>query len=65
MKNVLKIILEVLEYLSLFFVGYYGMKYALVAGVIFFGKPVGTIIATVIIIMFAFHTLKKEGVIKS
>jgi hypothetical protein len=64
MKNVLKIILEVLEYFSLFFVGYYGMKYTLVAGTIFFGRPAGIIIASVVIILFGFHILKKEGVIE-
>lgn len=64
MKNVLKIILEVLEYLSLFFVGYYGVKYCFVAGPIYFGGPLGTIFAGVVVTLFIFHALKKEGVIK-
>ena len=64
MKNILKIILDIFEYLSLFFVGYYGMKYALVAGVVFLGRPVGIIVASVVIILFVFHMLKKEGIIE-
>jgi protein-S-isoprenylcysteine O-methyltransferase Ste14 len=64
MKNILKIILKIFEYLSLFFVGYYGIKYCFVAGPIYFGNPLGTIIAGVVVALFIFHVIKKEGVIK-
>ena len=64
MKNILKIILRVFEYISLFIVGYYGIKYSFVAGPIFFGSSVGIIVAYLVTFLFVFHILKKEGAIK-
>lgn len=64
MRNIFKLILGFFEYISLFLVGYYGMKYTLVAGPIFFGNPAGTIVAYFVILMFVIYILKKEGVIK-
>lgn len=63
MKNILKLILGFFEYVSLFLVGYYGIKYAIIAGPIFFGNPWGTIIGAVVAFLFVFHLLRKEGVI--
>ena len=65
MKNILKIILSVFEYISLLIIGYYGIKYTFVAGPIFFGSSAGIIIAYLVTFLFVFHILKKEGVIKS
>ena len=64
MKDILKIILGVFEYISLFLVGYYGIKYTIIAGPIFFGSPAGAIIAALVVFLFVFHILRKEGVIK-
>jgi len=64
MKKFLKTTLRVFEYISLFIVGYYGMKYAFVAGTVFFGEPVGIIFGTVIMLLFEFYILRKEEVIK-
>ena len=63
MKDILKLILGFFEYVSLFLVGYYGIKYAIIAGPIFFGNPWGTIIGAVVAFLFVFHLLRKEGVI--
>ena len=63
MKNILKFILGFFEYVSLFLVGYYGIKYAIIAGPIFFGNPWGIIIGAVVAFLFVFHLLRKEGVI--
>ena len=64
MKNILKLILGFFEYVSLFLIGYYGIKYAIIAGPIFFGYPAGAIIAALVVFLFVFHILRKEGVIK-
>lgn len=64
MKNILKNILAILEYISLFLVGYYGIKYMFVAGPIYFGSLAGVAVAGVIVMLFVFHILRKEGVIK-
>ena len=64
MKDFLRKILIAIEYIALFLVGYYGIKYCFVAGPIYFGSPLGVITATVVAILFVFHILKKEGVIK-
>lgn len=64
MKNILKTILGVFEYISLFIVGYYGIKYAFVAGPIYFGSTAGIIVSCAVCFLFIFHILKKEGVIK-
>lgn len=63
MKNILKLILGFFEYVSLFLVGYYGIKYAIIAGPIFFGNPWGAIIGAAVAFLFVFHLLRKEGVI--
>ena len=63
MKDILKLILGIFEYVSLFLVGYYGIKYVIIAGPIFFGNPWGTIIGAVVAFLFVFHLLRKEGVI--
>lgn len=63
MRNVLRIVLGLLEYVSLFLVGYYGIKYAFIAGPIFFGDPFGVIAGGLVAVMFIVHVLKKEGVI--
>ena len=65
MKDFLRKILVAVEYIALFLVGYYGIKYCFVAGPIYFGSPLGAIIAGVVTVLFIFHILKKEGVIKS
>jgi hypothetical protein len=64
MKDFLRKILEVIEYIAMFLVGYYGIKYCFVAGPIYFGNPWGPVIAVAIAGLFIFHILKKEGVIK-
>lgn len=64
MKNALKILLGFLEYVALFLVGYYGIKYVLIAGPIFFGNPWGTVIGCFIIFLFVLHILRKEGAFK-
>lgn len=64
MRNVLRIVLGLLEYVSLFLVGYYGIKYAFIAGPIFFGDPLGVIAGGLVAVMFIVHVLKKEGVIR-
>ena len=64
MKNILKIILAIFEYISLFIIGYYGIKYTFVAGPIYFGNSAGLVIALVIVLFFILHILRKEGVIK-
>ena len=63
MRNILKKLLVILEYIALFIVGYYGIKYVFVAGPIFFGNPWGTIIGAVVAFLLVFHLLRKEGVI--
>ena len=64
MGNILKLILRLFEYISLFLVGYYGIKYAIIAGPIFFGNPIGTLVGVFVALMFVIYILKKEGVIK-
>ena len=64
MRNILKLILRLFEYISLFLVGYYGIKYAVIAGPIFFGTPIGTIVGGFVALMFVIYILRKEGVIK-
>lgn len=64
MRNILKLILRLFEYISLFFVGYYGIKYAIIAGPIFFGNPIGTLVGGFVALMFVIYILRKEGVIK-
>ena len=64
MKNILKIILAILEYISLFIIGYYGIKYTFVAGPIYLGNPAGLVVALAIVLFFILHILRKEGVIK-
>ncbi len=61
MKNILKYILLFFEYISLFIVGYYGIKYTIVAGPILFGSQVGIIVAVVITLLFILHIVRKEG----
>ena len=63
MRNILKKLLVILEYIALFIVGYYGIKYVFVAGPIYFGNPWGTIIGAVVTFLLVFHLLRKEGVI--
>lgn len=63
MGNILKHVLRFFEYISLFFVGYYGIKYAIVAGPIYFGNPIGTLVAGFVALMFVIYILRKEGVI--
>jgi len=63
MRNILKLILRFFEYVSLFLVGYYGIKYAIVAGPIYFGNPIGTIVGGFVALMFVIYILRKEGVI--
>ena len=53
-----------MEYVALFLVGYYGIKYVLIAGPIFFGNPWGTVIGCFIIFLFVLHILRKEGAFK-
>lgn len=65
MRDFLRKILIAIEYIALLLVGYYGIKYCFVAGPIYFGSPLGIIIAGVVTVLFIFHILKKEGVIKS
>ena len=60
----MRIVLGLLEYVSLFLVGYYGIKYAFIAGPIFFGGPLGAIAGGLVAVMFIIHVLKKEGVIR-
>lgn len=64
MRNILKLILRLFEYISLFLVGYYGIKYAIIAGPIFFGNPIGTVVGGFVALMFVIYILRKEGVIK-
>lgn len=64
MRNILKLILRLFEYISLFLVGYYGIKYAIIAGPIFFGAPFGTLVGGFVALMFVIYILRKEGVIK-
>ena len=64
MRNILKLILRIFEYISLFLVGYYGIKYSIIAGPIFFGTPIGTIVGGFVALMFVIYILRKEGVIK-
>ena len=61
MKDTLKTIFGFLEYVALFFVSYYGIKYCFVAGPIYFGSPWGFIIAGIFVALFIFHLLKKKG----
>ena len=63
MINILKLILRFFEYVSLFLVGYYGIKYAIIAGPIYFGNPVGAIVGGFVALMFVIYILRKEGVI--
>ena len=64
MRNILKKLLVILEYIALFIVGYYGIKYVFVAGPIYFGSPWGYIVGGVIVCLFVFQLLKKENVFK-
>ena len=64
MRNILKLILRLFEYISLFLVGYYGIKYAIITGPIFFGTPFGTLVGGFVALMFVIYILRKEGVIK-
>ena len=64
MGNILKLILRLFEYISLFLVGYYGIKYAIIAGPIFFGTPIGTLVGGFVSLMFVIYILRKEGIIK-
>lgn len=64
MKNALKTILGFLEYIALFLVGYYGIKYVFVAGPIYFGNPWGAIVGGIVVFLFVFHLLRKEGLIQ-
>ena len=45
-------------------VGYYGIKYVIIAGPIFFGTPIGTLVGGFVALMFVIYILRKEGVIK-
>ena len=63
MRNILKFILRFFEYISLFLVGYYGIKYAIIAGPIYFGNPIGTLVGCFVALMFVIYILRKEGVI--
>lgn len=63
MRNILKLILRFFEYVSLFLVGYYGIKYAIIAGPIYFGNPAGAIVGGFVALMFVIYILRKEGVI--
>ena len=64
MRNILKLILRLFEYISLSLVGYYGIKYVIIAGPIFFGNPIGTLVGGFVALMFVIYILRKEGVIK-
>lgn len=64
MRNILKLILRFFEYISLFLIGYYGIKYAIIAGPIFFGNPIGMVVGGFVALMFVIYILRKEGVIK-
>ena len=64
MENTLKKVLAALEYIALFIVGYYGIKYVFVAGPIYFGSPWGFIVGGIIVCLFVFHLLKKEEIIE-
>ena len=61
MKDALKDVLTFLEYVALFIVVYYGIKYAVIAGPIFFGPQMGPIVSVVIVFLAALHIVKKEG----
>jgi hypothetical protein len=63
MRNILKLILRFFEYISLFLVGYYGIKYAIIAGPIYFGTPIGALVGGFVALMFVIYILRKEGVI--
>lgn len=63
MRNILKLILRFFEYVSLFLVGYYGIKYAIIAGPIYFGSPIGVILGGFVALMFVIYILRKEGII--
>ena len=65
MRNILKLILRFFEYVSLFLVGYYGIKYAIVAGPIYFGNPIGVRVGGFVALMFVIYILRKEGIIES
>ena len=49
----------------MFLVGYYGIKYAIVAGPIYFGNPIGVIVGGFVALMFVIYILRKEGIIES
>lgn len=61
MKNILKGVLTFLEYVALIIVVFYGIKYAVVAGPIFFGSVAGAVVSAVIVFLAALHIVKKEG----
>ena len=58
MKNALRVVLTFLEYVALFIVGYYGIKYAFVAGPIFFGPIWGAIVPVIIVALFGLYVVK-------
>lgn len=60
MKNVLTVVLTILEYVALLIVGYYGIKYTFVAGPIYFGSVWGAIIPVIIVALFGLYIIKKE-----
>lgn len=60
MKNVLRVVLTILEYVALFIVGYYGIKYTFVAGPIYFGSVWGAIVPVIIVALAAQHIIRKE-----
>ena len=41
-------------------VGYYGIKYVIIAGPIFFGTPIGTLVGGFVALMFVIYILRKE-----
>ena len=61
MKNTFKVVLTCLEYVALFIVWYYGVKYTFVAGPIFFGPVWGAIVPVIIVALAALHIIRKEG----
>lgn len=61
MKNILKGVLTFLEYVALVIIVFYGIKYTVIAGPIFFGPQMGPIVSAVIVFLAALHIVKKEG----
>lgn len=60
MRSIIETLLTVLEYFSLGFVAYFGIKYLFVAGPIFFGSVWGIIVASIMSILFICHVFKTE-----